>query len=242
MNVHNNLYVLYANGVIGNAEVLRAYDQGIINVESCNAIMGQTPKYTLDAIIRHKTNEFSYLCSKQISAGIDVTLSDGSTKHFSLSDQDQININSAYNDIISGDTAIEYHADGEPFKVYSVDDMLRICSIARGKVKSETVYRNNLREWIKQLTDVEEIRKISYGVPIPEEYWTEGWRSIQEKIAAQYKQSSVGSDVVVMSEEQHSEEITEDKEQSKETIVSKAINAVTGKSRKKKAASEETTS
>lgn len=241
MNIHNELYILYREGAIGSAEVLTAYSKGFIDDQSCNVILGQQPSYTLDKIIYHKNREFNYFCTKVINEGIDVELSDGSVKHFSLSNEDQLNINTALTQIMMGATEIEYHADGGPFVTYSAEDMSRICTMGQGKVLTETAYRNNLREWIKQLTDIEEIRKISYGTPIPEEYWTEGWRSIQEKITAQTAQTVKENDIAGMSEEQHSEE-TPAEEQPKENIVSKAINAVTGKSRKKKATSEETIS
>lgn len=251
MNIHNELFFMYRDGHVDSADILTAYDKGHITIESCNAILAQSPDYTLEQIIKAKSDEFNYFCSKNISKGVDITLADGTTEHFSLTTDDQLNINRAFMQVIAGETDIEYHADGKPFKNYSAADISTIYGITQGKVNSETIYRNNLREWINQLKDVEEIRKITYGTPIPEEYWTEGWRSVQEKIAEQLKANEqsteqtgeANAEPVLLSEEQHAvEETTKTVEEApKESIVQKAVKAVTKKTRKKKAEAEEAT-
>lgn len=235
MNIHNDLYYQYISAKIGSASILKAYEKGYIDSESFNVIMALTPNYTIEQIIEYKSDEFNYFCDKAISAGIDVELGDGSKEHFSLTSDDQININTALTQIMMGTTEIEYHADGGPFKVYSSQDMLKICLAAQGKTRFETAYRNNLREWIKQLKDVEEIRKITYGVPIPEEYWTEGWRSIQEKIEKQ-KAEELKKQTASSSDEPQAQSDDVPVEEPKENILTKAVNAVTGKSSKKKKA------
>lgn len=233
MNLHNDLYAQYASAKIGSANILRAYENGYINAESTNVILSLTPNYTLEQVVKFKSEEFSYFCDKNIASGIDVTLNDGTTEHFSLTDNDQININSALTELMMGVESIEYHSDNGPFKLYSSDDMMTIYTTAQSKVKTETAYRNNLREWIKQLTDVEEIRKIAYGMDIPEEYWTDGWRSIQEKIKRQQEgeYNKVTEQVMSVSAEDHGAEESTIVEP-KEGIVAKAINTITGKSTK----------
>lgn len=232
------LYNKYLKAEIGTYGLMRAYELGYINKESFNVIAEQLPSYSLEQVQFHKAKEFNYFCGKNIDHGIDVTLSSGETEHFSLTDTDQININSALTEIMMGATDVEYHSDNGPFKVYSADDMLLICTTAQSKVKTETAYRNNLREWIKQLTDVEEIRKITYGTEIPEEYWTEGWRSIQEKIKKQQEDElkKVNEQVAPVTAEEHDavEEVSPAEEAPKEGIVTKAVNAITGKSSKKR--------
>lgn len=183
MNIHNDLYSKYEDGVIGMAEVLTAFDKGLIDHESVAVISAVVPVCSIETLIINRTNEFNYFCERSISRGIDVTLSDGSIEHYSLSDKDQINILRNITNAVMGMEELEYHADGGPQKTYSVEDMNRIYSTMQAKINSETTYRNNLREWIQRMNDFESIRKIRYGDEIPEEYWTEGWRNIQTRVS-----------------------------------------------------------
>ena len=178
MNLHNQLYTQYESKRIGDADILRAYDKGYITTESANAIMAIEPKYTLEEAIKFKKEQLSYLCSKAIGEGMDVVLSDGNTHHFSLTKEDQINLTAMSMNILSGATEFDYHADGEPCKSYSVEDMSVICATAQAKVSSETTYYNCLVNWARNCKTVDDVKKINYGNNIPEEYWTQSWRKI----------------------------------------------------------------
>lgn len=234
MNVHNDLYFMYHDGIIGDCEVLTAYDKGIINEESCRVILSQDVEWTVEQAIANKNKEFSYYCGKAIASGVDVPLADGTVEHFSLTSDDQNNLNMKMTQLMMGDKSVEYHADGKPFKMYSANDMSTIHAYYRSKVDSETAYRNNLKEWINKLDTVEKIREIVYGAEIPEEYWTEGWRNIQNTINISYSTPTVAV---------QSEEVSApvEEEQPKESVLAKAVNAVTGKTKKKKATTKETT-
>ena len=238
MNIHNMLVSKLVDNSIGRAEVLAAYDKGFISIDSVNALINISPKYdTVELAIKHKSAEFNYFCSKSISQGIDVTMEDGTVEHFSLSTADQLNINRNITNALMGMKEIEYHADGGPQKVYSVEDMNRIYSTMQAKINSETTYRNNLREWIQKLKDFEEIRKIQYGDEIPEEYWTDGWRDIQTRIAKALEDKN--SPEPEVSENSTSEQESAPETTENEGIVSKVVNAVTKKkTRKKKAETE----
>lgn len=234
MNIHNELYFMYKNGKIGNREILNALDQGIISQESYRVITEQPVEWTLEQTITHKVNELNYYCNKNIVAGVDVELEDGSVEHFSLTSDDQNNINSKQMDIILGAKTVVYHADGCQFKEYSASDMRRICVYAKSKIDAETAYRNNLREWIKKLTDIDKIRSIRYGDLIPEEHWTDGWRLVQETLnVSMAKSGDTMTEPVVLGDDQPTGD-AEAEEEPKENIMTKAVKAVTGKSRKKK--------
>lgn len=232
MNIHNTLVSKLVDNSIGRAEVLAAYDKGFISIDSVNTLLNISPKHdTVELAIKHKSAEFNYFCSKSISQGIDVTMTDGTVEHFSLSTVDQLNINRNITNALMGMKELEYHADGRPQKVYSVEDMNRIYSTMQAKINSETTYRNNLREWIQKLKDFEEIRKIQYGDEIPEEYWTEGWRNIQTRVARaiEAKENPPEPETPEVSEPEALSETTEN-----EGIVSKVVNAVTKKKTRKK--------
>lgn len=178
LNVHNELYALYINKKIGKKDIYVAFDKGHLNQQSVDAILQDQPNYTLEEAAKFKKSECSYICSKVITSGIDVELSDGSIKHFSLSEKDQINLATKMLNIVMGASELEYHSDGEPCVYYTRDDMSRICTAAQLKVTTETTYYNCIAQWISGCDTPEEINAISYGDDIPEKYWTEPWRRI----------------------------------------------------------------
>lgn len=181
MNVHNELYALYLNKKIGKVEIYNAFEKGFIDNQSVDVILDLKPDYTLEEAAKFKKAECSYICSKNIISGIDVMLSSGETKHFSLTEKDQLNLATKMLNITMGVTELEYHSDGEPCVYYNIEDMSLICATAQSKVTLETTYYNCIAQWIAGCKTPEEIMAISYGDTIPEEYWTEPWRRINEK-------------------------------------------------------------
>lgn len=116
-----------------------------------------------------KLKEISDKCEETIYAGVDVKMSDG-TYHFSLTEKDQLNIFGLQAKISAGQTALEYHADGQPCKYYSVEDIQKLITAAMTLVSYNTTYCNSLNMWIKAGTDSSVIENISYGIDIPEKY------------------------------------------------------------------------
>lgn len=116
-----------------------------------------------------KLNEISKKCEETIYNGVDVKMSDG-TYHFSLTEKDQLNIFGLQAKISAGQTALEYHADGQPCKYYSVEDIQKLITAAMTFVSYNTTYCNSLNMWIKAETDSTVIESIYYGIDIPETY------------------------------------------------------------------------
>jgi hypothetical protein len=116
-----------------------------------------------------KLKEVSNKCEETIYSGVDVKMSDG-TYHFSLTEKDQLNIFGLQAKISAGQTALEYHADGQPCKYYSVEDIQKLITAAMALVSYNTTYCNSLNMWIKAETDSRVIEGIYYGIDIPEIY------------------------------------------------------------------------
>ena len=173
---------LYMGKAIGSAQVISAFNSGWIVESQVEEILSLKVNYTLDEAIKFKKDECSYLCSLAIANGVDVKLSDGSIEHFSLSDDDQRNLNAKMMNIVAGITELEYHSDGHACKYYSAVDMADICTAAQQKITIETTYNNCLYQWIKGCKTVEEVSAIKYGLDIPEEYWSEPWKRIKQSI------------------------------------------------------------
>lgn len=128
---------------------------------------------TVEFMRQSKVAEMSSMCNRTIEHGVDVTLSDEQTYHFSLTTQDQMNLSTLGNEALNGQEQIAYHADGELCKFYPASDILRIVQAAKEWTYYHTTYFNSLQAYINALDTIEEIGSIQYGVPIPEEYQSE---------------------------------------------------------------------
>lgn len=113
-----------------------------------------------------KLMEISEACQSVIRAGTDVELPDGSVQHFSLKDEDQINLSFALKAVESGATHFPYHADGDICRLYSAEEIMTISTAATAFKLYHTTYCNHLNVWVKRSAD-NELDSIYYGAELP---------------------------------------------------------------------------
>ena len=130
-----------------------------------------------------KKQEISEACEKIIYEGISVTLADGSTEHFSLTEHDQLNLFGKQAQLAAGADQLEYHADGQPCRYYSVSDMQAIIQAAMFHVSYHTTYCNAINMWIADCQTAEEVRAIFYGADVPELYQSDVLKAYLLQIA-----------------------------------------------------------
>lgn len=130
-----------------------------------------------------KKQEISEACEKIIYEGISVTLADGSTEHFSLTEHDQLNLFGKQAQLTAGADQLEYHADGQPCRYYSVSDMQAIIQAAMFHVSYHTTYCNAINMWIADCQTAEEVRAIFYGADVPELYQSDVLKAYLLQIA-----------------------------------------------------------
>ena len=145
---------------------------------------------TLEEIKAAKKQEIGEACDKIIYEGMDVTLTNGSTEHFSLTDHDQLNLFGKQVQLAAGAEQLEYHSDGQPCKYYSAADMRLIIAAAMQHVSYHTTYCNAVNMWIAGCETAEEIQKIHYGAEIPEQYQSD----VLKAYIASMKESAGGTD------------------------------------------------
>ena len=132
--------------------------------------MGVSHKVTPVVSPQTRAHEaISAACNQAIVAGIDVTLADGQTGHFSLTENDQINLNGAVSAVQQGAQAYPYHADGEVCRVYPAADILTIGRAATAHKLYHTTYANHVFRWIERTTDPSALAQITYGAPLPDD-------------------------------------------------------------------------
>lgn len=111
----------------------------------------------------------SAACHAAIVMGVDVTLSDGTTGHFSLEETDQINLTTAYNAVQQGAAGYPYHADDQLCRIYPAEDIIAIGDAATAHKLYHLTYCNHMMEWARRAETVEELAGIDYGVELPED-------------------------------------------------------------------------
>lgn len=150
-------------------------NNGSVYVEPEPTIEPEPEPYepTLEELKQQKISEVSSVCKKTIYSGVDVELPTDSTEHFSLKEEDQINLFGKQAQITAGVAQLEYHQDGYPCRYYTVEEMTAIITAAMQFVSYHTTYCNSLYTWINAVTDKDDLKEITYGVSIPVEYQSE---------------------------------------------------------------------
>ena len=125
---------------------------------------------TLAELQSVKKREISQACERIIYSGVDVTFTDGSVEHFSLTEHDQLNLFGKQVQLAAGAEQMEYHSDGQPCRYYSAADMQTIITAAMQFVSYHTTYCNAINMWIAGCESTEEVQAIYYGADVPEQY------------------------------------------------------------------------
>lgn len=139
---------------------------------------------TLEEVQEAKVTEMNAAQQTVIQAGVDVTLTDGSTEHFTLTDHDQTSLMGLQTQVAAGADNIPWHTSDqtEHCKYYSNADMALITADALATVTWHVTYFRDLRIYIRSLQTKEEVQAVVYGMEIPEEYQSE---PLKDMIAAQ---------------------------------------------------------
>ena len=121
-------------------------------------------------IYNDKITQLSNSCNDFITRGLSITLSDGETKEFSYSIEDQSNISEMFNAILLGATSYPYHANGEACEMYSAQDIITIYFSLSQLKTSQITYFNQLKQYLSTLKDISDIQSIEYGQMLEGEY------------------------------------------------------------------------
>ena len=130
---------------------------------------------TLEEVKAAKIAEMETVKEATMAAGINVTLADGSTEHFSLADKEQKLLMALQPNVIAGDEKIPWHVSDETkhCKYYSNADMKSIITAASTYGTYNETYIRDIRTYINSLGDKEAVEEVYYGMVIPEGYRSE---------------------------------------------------------------------
>lgn len=130
---------------------------------------------TLEEVQERKVVEMNTIQQAVIAQGIDVTLTDGTAEHFTLTEHDQTSLMGLQVQVAQGAELIPWHTSdqSEHCKFYSNADMALITTAAMSCVTWHVTYFRDLRIYIRSLQTKEEVESVVYGMDIPTEYQSE---------------------------------------------------------------------
>lgn len=159
-------------------------DDGSVYVEPEPVPEPEPLQPTLEELREAKVAEMNAAQQEAIQAGINVTLTNGSVEHFTLTDHDQTSLVGLQAKVLAGEENIPWHTSDETehCKFYSNADMALITSAAMEYVTWHVTYFRDLRIYIRSMEDKGQVETIHYGSDIPAEFQSEPLKAM---IAAQ---------------------------------------------------------
>lgn len=134
--------------------------------------------------VESKISELSDSCTQTIYNGIDVKLTDGTIEHFTLDEQDQLNLSGIGLKLLMGAETVAWHKDDEtePCRFYSAADAQKIISNLTIFKEYHITYFRDLRIYVRSLASAEDINNITYGFEIPEEFKSDVLKQYENEI------------------------------------------------------------
>ena len=130
----------------------------------------------IDKVISQKKSELSAECEKTIVAGVDV-----GDAHYSLTIEDQANI-LAWMAVAQTGKAVPYHQDGQPCRIYTAEEFMKVANAAVAFKTAQTTYCNLLMRQVEAMTDVNEVKAVKYGTTQLEGEYAEQYQTIMASL------------------------------------------------------------
>ena len=142
IRIEKDEYDLLLNAVETNEEII-IEEEPIAETEQ---IVVEEP--TIDFVRASKIAELKHNCNKVITNGVDIKLSDGETRHFSMSLEDQINL-----------LTMAYLSDES---VYSTEDMKTIIAETNAFKNRHIAKFKQLENRVNSLNTIQEVSAVNY--------------------------------------------------------------------------------
>ena len=123
---------------------------------------------TLAGAQKAKIRELSNDCHAAIYAGADAATSKG-TEHFSLTDNDQINLSNLMEQVKGGAAQVPYHSDGQLCRMFTAAEMTAVYQAAVQYIAYNTTLCNHLLTWVRRCTAVADVNAITYTSVLPDD-------------------------------------------------------------------------
>ena len=142
IRIEKDEYDLLCKAVETNEKIV-IEEEPVVEIEP---VVVENP--TIDFVRTSKISELRHDCNKAITNGVDIKLSDGETRHFSMSLEDQINL-----------LTMAYVADES---VYSQKDMKTIITETNAFKNSHIAKFKQLKDRVNSLNTIQEVSAVNY--------------------------------------------------------------------------------
>lgn len=131
-----------------NIEVITDEEGNIVDVKGFEDI---------EFIKTCKYQEINTACNSTIKQGVEYN-----GEHFDLTEEDQINI-LAWSSIAQSGQPVPYHSSGNPCRVFTAEEFLGLVSYITAFKTQQLTYCNLLKQQVREMTDIEEVKAVVYG-------------------------------------------------------------------------------
>lgn len=152
-------------------EGLREYKPAEDIVEACRYYHTYTEE-DIQQARSEKLASLKFAKDSSIQNGADVTLSDGTKKHFNYTISNQTDISTMFNAVMLGMDSYIYHS-GDGCDIYGKEDIMQIHSTLSSLKTKEETYYGQLTKYVNTLTTVPEIQNVTYGMELTGTYLEE---------------------------------------------------------------------
>lgn len=134
--------------------------------------------------ITKKIEELDKDCEQTIFNGLDISLSDGTTKRFTLTERDQLNLSGIALELLMGAETVSWHEDDETEHCIflSREDGLNLIASLTLYKKYNITYFRDLRIYVNSLSSVAEVEAIKYGFVLPEEAKSDVLKAYEQQL------------------------------------------------------------
>ncbi len=138
---------------------------------------------SIESVRERKIKQMNDVQQDIIQNGFDVQFGDVS-KHFTLTDHDQTSMLGLMGQVQMGMEYIPWHTSDhdEHCEYFTNEQMQAIITKAMSVLTYNITYYRDLRIYINNLQDAEEIENIEYGVEIPDEYKSDVLKDLEKKM------------------------------------------------------------
>ena len=122
---------------------------------------------TLDGAKEAKIRDINNACKQAIFDGTNVVTTKG-TEHFSMTSDDQTDLTAQnLKIVIGGATAVPYHADGQPCRLFSAAEFSKVVAECDAYKTRQLSLCNAFHQWINRCTNINDVNKITYNSQLP---------------------------------------------------------------------------
>lgn len=127
---------------------------------------------TLEELRNYKLKQISEACTNDIYAGETVELPDGTRQHFNYNTHDQLNMDELLIVCLIAPeiNVLPFHSTNNFCQLYTREAIITFVTTLLMRKTQLVTYCNQLTQYVRTMTERDELMNATYGMELPEEY------------------------------------------------------------------------